>query len=350
MTKMLPKLCLTMLLSGLALAPAMSALAQSKSTAEAAALQGDARSQELIDAAKKEGELNIYLAHPSVPQVTAAFTRKYGIKVNVWRAGSEAILQRVVTEARGNRFDVDILENNAPEMEALHREKLLQDAKSPFVAGLMPTAIPPHREWIGMSIDMFTLGYNTSKVKKEDLPKTWADLADPKWKGQLGIEAEDQGWFAYVLKSLGEEKGTKLFKEVVAANGLSVRKGHSLLGQLLSSGEVTLALDLYSWNADQLKEKGAPVERFQVAEPIVQFQGLGLMKKAPHPNAAVLFFDFMLTDGQEIMSKAHAIATSNKYDQAEKNVPLIYIDPVKAMDLNDQRYKVYQDIFVKRVK
>ena len=67
MTKMLPKLCLTMLLSGLALAPAMSALAQSKSTAEAAALQGDARSQELIDAAKKEGELNIYLAHPSVP-------------------------------------------------------------------------------------------------------------------------------------------------------------------------------------------------------------------------------------------------------------------------------------------
>lgn len=82
----------------------------------------------------------------------------------------------------------------------------------------------------------------------------------------------------------------------------------------------------------------------------MQFQGLGLMKKAPHPNAAVLFFDFMLTDGQEIMSKAHAIATSNKYDQAEKKMPLRYIDPVTAMDLNEQRYKVYQDIFVKRSK
>jgi iron(III) transport system substrate-binding protein len=350
MKTILPKFCLMLLLAGLGLAPASSALAQTKSTSEAAALQGNARTQELVDAAKKEGELNIYLAHPSVPQVTAAFTKKYGIKVNVWRAGSEAILQRVVTEARGNRYDVDVVENNAPEMEALHREKLLQDARSPYIADLMPQAVPPHKEWIGMSIDMFTIGYNTQKVKKEDLPKSWDDLLEPKWKGLLGVEAEDQGWFAYVLQSLGEEKGIKLFKEIVAANGLSVRKGHSLLGQMVSSGEVTMALDLYSWNADQLKEKGAPIERFNVSEPIVQFQGLGLMKKAPHPNAAVLFFDFMLTDGQEIMSKAHAIATSNKYDQAEKKIPMRYIDPVTAMDLNEQRYKVYQDIFVKRAK
>ncbi|HEY4317131.1 MAG TPA: extracellular solute-binding protein [Herbaspirillum sp.] len=350
MKNIAPKFCLTLLLAGLGLAPAASALAQARNTADIAALQGDARSQELIDAAKKEGELTIYLAHPSVPQVTAAFTKKYGIKVNVWRAGSEAILQRVVTEAHGGRNEVDVVENNAPEMEALHREKLLQDAKSPYTAGLMPQAVPPHKEWVGISIDMFTLAYNTQKVKKEDLPKSWADLADPKWKGLLAVEAEDQGWFAYVLQSLGQEKGTKLFKEIVANNNPSVRKGHSLLGQLVSSGEVALGLDLYSWTADQLKAKGAPIERFNVSEPIVQFQGLGLMKKSPHPNAAVLFFDFMLTDGQEIMSKAHAIATSNKYDMAEKKVPLRYIDPVTAMDLNEQRYKVYQDIFVKRSK
>jgi iron(III) transport system substrate-binding protein len=350
MNNLLPKFCLTVLLAGMGLAPAASVFAQTKTVAEIAALQGDARLQELIDGAKKEGELSIYVAHPTMPMVTAAFTKKYGIKVNLWRAGSEGILQRVVTEARGGRYDVDLVENNAPEMEALHREKLLQEVKSPHISGLMPQAVPPHKEWIGVSIDMFTLGYNTKKVKKEDLPKRWEDLLDPKWKDLIGVEAEDQGWFAYVLKDMGEEKGIKLFKEMVAVNGVSVRKGHSLLGQLVSSGEVSLALDLYSWGADQMKEKGAPIERFNFAQPIAQFQGLGLMKKAPHPHAAVLFHDFMLTDGQEIMSKQHDIATSNQYDQAEKKVPMKFIDPVTAMDLNDKRYKVYQDVFVKRTK
>jgi iron(III) transport system substrate-binding protein len=354
MKKILPKFCSTLLLTGIGFglvsgfsAPAF---AQSGNVAEIASLQGDNRLQTLIDGAKKEGEVTIYLAHPSMPLVAAAFTKKYGIKVNVWRASSENVLQRVITEARGNRFDVDLAENNAPEMDALHREKLLQEVKSPYVSNLMPQAVPPHKEWLGISIDMFTLGYNPQKIKKEDLPKTWQDLLDPKWKGQIGVEAEDQGWFAYVLQSLGEEKGDKLFRDIVATNGISVHKGHSLLAQLVTSGEVPLALDLYSWTPDQLKDKGAPIERFNIGDPIVQFQGLGLLKKAPHPNAAVLFFDFMLTDGQEIMSQQHAIATSNKFDQGQKRVSMKFIDYATAMDLNEKRYKVYQDIFVKRMK
>jgi iron(III) transport system substrate-binding protein len=344
------RICQTLLFAGLSAGLAGPLSAQTKSLAEIATLQGDARMQALIEGAKKEGEVSVYFAHPTMPTINAAFTKKYGIKVNAWRAGSEAILQRVVTEARGNRNDVDLVENNAPEMEALHSEKLLQEAKSPHVATLMPQAVPAHKEWVGISIDMFTMGYNTQKVKKEDLPKTWEDLLNSKWKGQLGVEAEDQGWFAYVLEAVGEEKGIRLFKEMVAANGVSVRKGHSLLAQLVSSGEVPLALDLYSWTVDQYKEKGAPLERFNIGEPIVQFQGLGMMKKSPHPFAAMLFYDFMLTEGQEIIAKQHDIATSNKYDQAVKAVPMRFIDPVTAMELNEKRYKVYQDIFVKRVQ
>ncbi|HEY4074062.1 MAG TPA: extracellular solute-binding protein [Herbaspirillum sp.] len=348
MKKLLPKFCSALLLAGLSFGVATPVFAQSSNVAEIASLQGGNRMQTLIDGAKKEGELTIYLAHPTMPMITAAFTKKYGIKVNVWRAGSENVLQRIITEARGNRFDVDLAENNAPEMEALHREKLLQEVKSPYVSTLMAQAVPAHKEWVGVSIDMFTLGYNPQKIKKENLPKTWQDLLDPKWKGQIGVEAEDQGWFAYVLQSLGEEKGTKLFKDIVASNGVSVHKGHSLLAQLVTSGEVPLALDLYSWGADQLKDKGAPLERFNIGEPIAQFQGLGMLKKAPHPNAAVLFFDFMLTDGQEIMSQQHDIATSNKFDQAQKKISMKFIDYVTAMDLNEKRYKVYQDIFVNR--
>jgi iron(III) transport system substrate-binding protein len=350
MNNPLLRFCLTISLAVISAGCAIPVFAQSRSVADIASLQGDNRLQALVDGAKKEGELNIYLAHPSVPLAAAAFTKKYGVKVNVWRAGSEKILQRVMSEAQGGRANADLIENNAPEMEALHREKLLQEVNSPYLKDLMPQAVPAHKEWVGISIDMFALGYNTQKIRKEDIPKTWQDLLDPKWKDQLGVEAEDHAWFAYILQDLGEPNGIKLFKDIVASNGISVRKGHSLLGQLVASGEVPLALTLYSWGADQFKEKGSPIERFNIGKPIAHFQGLGLLKKAPHPHAAMLFYDFMLTDGQEVMSKQHAIATSNKYDQAQKKVPMTFIDPAAALDQNEKRHKVYDDIFVKREK
>ena len=345
--------CLALLLLGISFGIAAPGFAQPKpdqTVAGIALLQGENRLQALIEGAKKEGELNVYLVYPGVVMITDAFTKKYGIKVKNWRSSSENVLQRVVSEARGGRFEVDITENNAPEMEALHREKLLQQVRSPYLNDLMPQAIPAHKEWVGTSIDMFVQAYNTEKIKKEELPKTYQDLLDPKWKDRLGIEEGDQHWFAYVLQELGQEKGIKLFKDIVAANGMSVRKGHSLLGQMVASGEVPLALTLYSWGPDQLKQKGAPVDRFNISQPIAQFRGLGLLKKVPHPHAAVLFYDFMLTDGQEILSKQHAIATSNKFDAAQKKVPMKFIDPAVFLDNNEKWLQTFDKVFVKRTK
>jgi iron(III) transport system substrate-binding protein len=350
MHNFLHKFFITLGLASLSLITSTPAFAQTKSLAELTALTGESRQQTLIEGAKKEGEVTVYMAHPSMPLINAAFTKKYGIKVNAWRAGSEAVLQRVVTESRGGRNEVDLVENNAPEMEALHQEKLIQEMKSPYISGLMPQAVPSHKEWVGICIDIFTLGYNTQKVKKEDLPKTWADLLHPRWKGMLGVEAEDHAWFSYVLQALGEEKGSKLFKEMVAANEITVRKGHSLLAQLVASGEVPMAFSLYAWGVDQLKDKGAPIERFYIGEPIAQFQGLGVVKKTTHPHAAVLYYDFVLTEGQAILSKHHDVATSNQYDQAVKSVSMKFIDPITAIELNEKRQKIYQDIFVKRLQ
>jgi hypothetical protein len=125
---------------------------------------------------------------------------------------------------------------------------------------LIPQAITPHREWIATRLNIFTQAYNTNLVKKEELPKTYHDLLDPKWKGKLGIEAEDLDWFAVVIRQLGEEKGLKLFRDIVASNGLSVRKGHTLLTNLVASGEVPFALTVYGYKAEQLKNKGAPID------------------------------------------------------------------------------------------
>ncbi|MDB5762108.1 MAG: fbpA 3 [Herminiimonas sp.] len=314
---------------------------------EIAAYQGSDRQERLVEAAKKEGELMVYHAYPQLANVMAAFTKKYGIKVKSWRSGSENILQRVASEARAKKYDVDIVQNNAPENEAAHREGLLQEVRSPFLKDLIPAASPAHKEWVGITLDVYSAAYNTAKVKKEEVPKSYRDLLDPKWKGRLGVEAEDQAWFATLVDTLGEQQGLKLFSDIVASNGISVRKGHSLLTSLVASGEVPLALSVYSWNPEQLKQKGAPVEGLLIEPVVAQFSTVAMFKKAPHPNAAALFYDFALNEGQQILADMHFVPTSKKIASPVRDVQIKFIDPGKALDMQEKWIKTYLNILDK---
>src|SRR5260370_33327356 len=123
--------------------------------------------------------------------LVGAYEKKYGVKVGVWRASSEKVLQRAVAEARANRNTVDIVETNGPEMESLHRENVLQQVKSPHHADLIAPAMRPHGEWVGTRLNVFVQAYNTNAVKKEDLPKTWEDRLDPNGKARAGFEQKD---------------------------------------------------------------------------------------------------------------------------------------------------------------
>jgi iron(III) transport system substrate-binding protein len=326
--------------------------AQTRNSAEVAGYQGADRQQRLIEGAKKEGELTIYSSAPvdDMAVLIGAFEKKYGIKVKLWRAGSEKVLQRAVAEARANRFDVDVIETNGPELESLHREKQLQEVKSPYLTDLIAPAVLPHREWIGTRINIFTIAYNTNIVSKADLPKTYQDLLDPKWKGKLGIEAEDLDWFAAIVTEMGEEKGLKLFRDIVATNCISVRKGHTLLANLVASGEVPLALTVYNYKTEQLKNKGAPVDWFAIAPAIARPNGVGVTKRAPHPNAAVLFFDFMLTDAQPLLLKREFVPTSKKIETPLNKIPLKFVDPKVILDENEKWTKLYEEIITKQAK
>jgi iron(III) transport system substrate-binding protein len=352
----LAKACATLLLLGSSFLVAIPAVAQSRKAeppvAEIALSQGGNRLQRLIEGAKKEGALSVYGAMPTtdLQALVDAFAKKYGIKANTWRSSSENVVQRIVTEARSGRFDVDFLQNNEPAMAALQREKLLQQVNSPYHGDLMPQAIPAHKEWVGLYVLAFVQSYNTDKVKKDELPKTYQELLDPKWKGRLGIEADDEHWFAYVLQELGHEKGTRLFKDIVDANGISVRKGHTLLANLVVSGEVPLGLTVYSYMAAQLKRKGAPIDWFVIPPAIAQFTSIGLLKKAPHPHAATLFYDFMLSEGQQILFNRNYVPATTKIDTPLNKLPMKFIDPVLLLDTNDKWLQNFNDVFVKRTK
>ena len=336
-------------LLGLLAPPASSvALAQS----EIATYQGPDRTQRLIAGAKKEGTLTIYTSATvdDMAVLTAAFEKKYGIKPLVWRASSENIIQRASTEARGGRFDVDVFETDGVAMEAIHREKLLQEVRSPYIGDLIPAATPAHKEWIGDRVQIFTAAYNTRLVKTADLPKRYEDLLDPKWKGKLGIEANDHDWLSAVVTEMGEAKGLKLFRDLVAKNGLSVRKGHTLLANLVVSGEVPLALTTYLYKVQQFKNDGAPIDWLALPPEIARAQGTGLARKSPHPHAGVLFMDFLLSDAQSILATRDFIPTNVKVKPLPEGLALKFVDPAKLLDENDKWDKLYKDIITNQAR
>jgi len=321
--------------------------------AELAQYTGADRTQKLIDGAKKEGALSMYTSAQGsdMGPLVAAFDKKYGLKTEMWRAGSEKVLQRAVTEARANRFTVDVIETNGPELESLAREKILQPVKSPHHASLMPQALRPHAQWVGTRLNVFVQAYNTNSVKKEELPKTWEDLLKPTWKGRLGIEAEDQDWLAGLASELGEAKAIKLFKDIVAKNGMSVRKGHTLLTQLVASGEVPFALTVYNYKVEQLRQKGAPIDWLAIGKAIARPNGVGVAQRAANPHAALLFYDFEISEeGQKILAGRDFVPTNTKVESAIAKQPLQFVDAAMMLDAGDKWANLYQEIFAVKAR
>ena len=331
-------------------APAIAQVKPNATAADVGLYSGPDRLSKLVEGAKKEKELNLYTSAQSddMGALVGAYEKKYGVKVSVWRASSEKVLQRAVAEARAGRNTVDVVETNGPEMESLHRENVLQQVKSPHHADLIAPAIRPHGEWVGTRLNVFVQAYNTQAVRKQDLPKTWEDLLDPKWKGKLGIEQEDSDWLAGLFGDLGETRGTRLFKEIVAKNGMSVRKGHTLLAQLVVSGEVPLALTVYNYKAEQFKGKGAPIDWFSIGTAIARPNGVGVARRAPHPHAAVLFYDFEISEeGQKILAQRDFVPTSRKIDTPLNKLPLKFVDARVTLDEYDKWANLYEEIFGK---
>jgi iron(III) transport system substrate-binding protein len=320
--------------------------------ADLSAYKGPDRQQRLIEGAKKEGTLTIYSSATveDMNALTAVFEKKYGIKTNLWRASSENVLQRAVVENRGQRYDADVFETNGSEMEALHREKLLQPVESPALADLLPRAVMSHREWVGTRLQIIAAGYNTNLVKKEELPKSYDDLLDPKWKGRLGIEAEDADWFATVVSALGEEKGLDLFKRIVATNGASVRKGHTLLANLVVSGEIPLSMTIYVYKVAQYKSKGAPVDWLVIPPTVARVNGIGISRQSQHPHAALLFYDFMLTEGQTILAERDFFPTNIKVKPLPDGLDPVFVDSARLLDEGGKWDKLYKQIVLDQAR
>ena len=301
---------------------------------------------------RPEDTLTLYttIAEKDLPTLLGPFEAAQGIKVNVWRAGTDRIMQRTMSEAAAGRFDVDVIHFGSPEMEALTRENILLPIDSALHADLQPGSVPPHKQWAATLLSVWVQAYNTALIRREDLPTSYRDLLNPRWKGKLGIEAKDQDWFASVADVTGgDDAGLAFFRELAATNGVSVRLGHTLLNNMVISGEVPLALTVYNYMPEQAKKKGAPIDWFALEPAIARSNAVGVARRAPHPAAARLFYDYLLGEqAQQSFVSMDYVPSNTKVQSPLAGVKIVQTDPIRTLDEADKWTTLFEEILLKR--
>jgi iron(III) transport system substrate-binding protein len=277
------------------------------------ALTGEERHKALVELAEKEGKLSIYTSNTDMDSLVEGFMKEYKIDVSVYRGNSESVLQRVLQEHQANYFGNDFMDTNAGELNIMNKEGLFYPYK-----GELRDAVRKDGQangWTASRFNVFVVGWNTSKVKPGEEPKSFEELADPKWKGQISMEVSDVDWFAGLYKYyLDQGKSDAEIRDLftrIAANS-KVAKGHTTQGELLSAGQFAITVSSYSHTIDKAADKGAPVSWHPASGPpiqpiVVRPNGVALMKTATNPAAAMLFVDWELTEGQKILAKAFRI-------------------------------------------
>jgi iron(III) transport system substrate-binding protein len=313
--------------------------------------KGADRDQRILAEARKERQAVVYTSlnpQDSIP-IAQAFERKYGVKLEFWRSSSERVLQRALTEARAGHFAVDAFElgRTGPELEPIYREGLLDKSPSPQSANLPPQAFPKHRYYAADRFNFFTIAWNTNLVKPDEVPNSYEDLLHPRWVGRIGIEAADTDWFGSLVKWMGEAKGLAFFRKLAQAKP-QLRTGHTLMAQLVASGEIPLAATIYNHNAERLLLKGAPVKWKALTPTFGRPNGVAVAKRALRPHAALLFVDFMLSlEGQTLIKQRNRVPASTAVETNLNKFPYEMIDPVIVLDEAQKWDKLWSELFLR---
>jgi iron(III) transport system substrate-binding protein len=264
---------------------------------------GAARESRLIDGAKREGKVVLYgTTNIGVMQeLLDRFKKKYPfLQVSNYRATTNRVYAKIVAEARSSAHAVDVMEISPDSSFKLRKDNLLDPYLSPMRKSILNDYMDKEGYWTGYFHQVIALGYNTSAVKKADVPKSYEDLLNPSFRGKLSLGTADQELFGTLLELWGKEKTIDYFKKL-AKNEPAMREGHTLQAQLLAAGEFSVAPWLLGHNLAELKRKGAPVETV-LLEPVLSAPKYVLLAKhSPHPHAAALLIDWLLSDGQEIL-------------------------------------------------
>jgi iron(III) transport system substrate-binding protein len=307
----------------------------------------------LLEKAKSEGALVLYTAWglDTVQGLQKAFARKYPfIKFDVQRSGSERLLNLTIAEHKKKLFRADVFSGSHLAMihhtKAGHLQKYLGAEQRHFPEEYKDA----EGYWTAFYMDTRVLAFNTRMMARQEAPKTYEELLLPKWKGKMALEDADYILYGSLLEMMGRERGGSYLRKL-AQQDLVVRSGHPLLTQLLIGGEFPVYIDGFGSTIERFRAQGAPIDWVPLEPVIVSLNPVGMAVNAPHPNAARLLIDFLLSkEGQEVgrtVGKLPARAdVEAPYPRLTKGLKLFPV-PLAVAERYGEIVKEFRDVFLK---
>jgi len=326
----------------------MAASKRPVTASELAMYSGADRQQLLEQGAKKEGKLTFYTSgifEQSVQPVVEAFQKKYPfVKLDLWRAGTNTLVPRITEEFKAGSHLADTIEGTQTNMMVLQKMGIVEPFFSPALADIEEGAITKASKDGGAVAVAFRsmglgVGYNPKLISKNELPKTYQGLLDPKWKGKMALVGTNTGasWLGVIIHAMGEEFAEKLAKQEFTVHMVAP----PTLLDMIINGEYAFSPTIYESNVASAKRKGASTDWIPLEPVHVNVGQIALAKNPPHPYSAMLFIDFQL-------SKESAILIQQRgYDSLRKDVPSLSqpykkyfgADSLESADKEQERFK-----------
>ena len=322
-------------------------------------LSGAERERLLVEGAKKEAQVMWYAnwAGDELEKLKKGFNKKYPfVNVRIFRGGSGKVEDKVTTEYRSGKHLVDIILAGTSKMVPFRDAGIIGRYISPQVSALQPKLYDKEGWWTSLGMNPTVIGVNTNLVPAQETPKAWRDLLDPKWKGKIGLDTEPDIMILGMIQAWGDEK-TLEFIRALARNEPQIRSGHTLLAQLVAAGEMPIGAELYGYRVAELIEKKAPL-RMSYPNPTI-FTLSPIMRAAnpPHPYAAALFYDFLLSDeGQTIIGmeigrtpvRKGAPASNREFVKLQESDAFLPLDPSLVGKKTGEVQRWIKDTFLVR--
>lgn len=311
---------------------------------------GPDRQKRFEEGARREGTLVLYTTGTQIKPLLDRFLQKYPfLKVELARSSSADTARKVIEEYRAGYEKVDAFELASHGLVVPRDENILQPFQSPELAAYDRDAIEPRRNWVVVRESYTGIGFNSTLLPADKAPRTYQALLDPQWKDRMalsGVSTTAVNWVATMVIAQGVDFVRKLGRQNIRVYNMTGRA----LANLMSSGEVVLSPTIYNSHVEASACKGAPLAWIAPGPVPVTDTGVAIARKAPHPHAAMLLIDFLMS------KEAQLIYQELGYDSGRGDVATSGA-PVKKLYLaNRPNYiaeyegwmKLYQDVFVRR--
>ncbi len=327
--------------------------------AEIGKLPPQSRQKQLEEGARREGSFVHYSVSNAelISAYIKGFMSKYPfIKADFWRGSGNQLVFRTLMEHRAGKLTADVISVGTENVIALKNAGIFARYRSPEIQFYPREQYDKDGYFHADSFGLATIAYNHQLVKKEEAPKGYADLLDPKWKGSLSIDLEPERALTAWLLAWGEPK-TREFVQKLLTNGTTVRRGHTLQAQLLCAGESKIAVEIYPDAILRMKQNGCPATIvFANPTPAVVGGNYGIYTNTLHPHAAALFIDFALSaEGSKILAATGRVhrrkGIKSFYEELsdldEKGVSLLVITPEQTEEVTKPMAKIMKELLVK---